>query len=67
MEPDWSGMLHQLKIFGRKEDKNLAYKVLCKSSNSKFNRYLSIRLGSKLCLWADHDAVTPLFFFISCK
>ena len=56
-------MLHQLKVRGRKEDKNQAYKFLCKSSNSKFNINLSIRLGGKLCLWADHEAATPLFFF----
>ena len=61
--PDWSVMLHQLKVRGRKEDKNQAYKFLCKSSNSKFNINLSIRLGGKLCLWADHEAATPLFFF----
>jgi hypothetical protein len=61
MEPDWSVTLDQLKIPGRKENKNQAYKFLCKYSSSKFNTNLSIRLGGKLFLGADHEAATPLF------
>jgi len=61
-EPDWSVILHQLKISGKKEDENQAYKFLCQSYSSKFNINLSIRLGNELCLWADYEAATPLFF-----